>query len=277
MTNLPKSLLKQAKDYKNLPTKERRLFIETLYNEPYYYSFQAIGDLVGYDGKRIRKHHPKMKTRDRSEAQKLSLEVGRNAHPTKGRERSEDEKVKISEGISKSWKESSPEHKEKMSIAGKKRWDKLSEASKQELRRMAGKSLRKAAVEGSKLEHYFFNKLSQARYKPSLHKKHLISNDNLEIDIMLAGKKIVIEVDGPSHFRPIWGEESFKKTQKSDSEKNGLLLTKGYVVIRVRHEKSPTQKEARDLFNELLETIKRVTENRPTSVNDSLIYIGAKV
>jgi very-short-patch-repair endonuclease len=274
MKQLPESLLKQAKRYREMPTEERRKFIETLYNKPYYYSFPAIGELVGETGKKIRKHHPKMVTRTRSESQKLSLKMKRNEHPTKGRKRTEDEKVKISEAVANAWEQSSPEHKEKIAKMGKERWDKKTETEKQEMYKKAGTKLREVASKGSWLEHYLHRKLIESGYVVSVHKKHLIVNEKLEIDLLIFAHKIAIEVDGPSHFRPIWGEESFEGTQKADSMKNALLLTKGYTVIRLRYNASPTQKEARDLFNELLETVKNVVENPPQANQEKLIYIG---
>lgn len=276
MTTLPQSLLDKAKKYSKLTTAERREFIETLYNEPYLYSFQAIGDLVGTTGKKVRKHHPNMPGRNRQESQILALKSGRHIHPTQGRTRTEGEKIKISEAISESWKNSSQEHKDEVAAKSKKNWDAKTDVEKADFRKKAGTSLRKVATEGSQLEHYLHEKLVEAGHLVALHKKHMIVNDKLEIDLMIPAHKIVIEVDGPSHFKPIWGEESFKRTQKADGQKNALLLTKGYVVIRLRHEKSPTQKESRDLFTELLETVNNVVNSRPVEMRDRLILIGAK-
>ena len=54
------------------------------------------------------------------------------------------------------------------------------------------------------------------------HKKGIVPNSNLEVDIYLPEMGAAIEIDGPSHFLPIWGEEALSKTIKSDNEKNGL-------------------------------------------------------
>jgi very-short-patch-repair endonuclease len=47
--------------------------------------------------------------------------------------------------------------------------------------------------------------------------------------------KTIIEVDGPSHFLPIWGEEKLRKQIKADVNKTGLILSKGYVIIRIKN------------------------------------------
>ena len=47
--------------------------------------------------------------------------------------------------------------------------------------------------------------------------------------------KTIIEIDGPSHFLPIWGEEKLQKQIKSDDQKTGLVLSKGFVVLRVKN------------------------------------------
>lgn len=50
--------------------------------------------------------HHKIELRDKSEAQRASLESGRHEHPTQGRPRTEDEKVAIGEGVVAAWKSS---------------------------------------------------------------------------------------------------------------------------------------------------------------------------
>jgi very-short-patch-repair endonuclease len=47
--------------------------------------------------------------------------------------------------------------------------------------------------------------------------------------------KTIIEVDGPSHFLPIWGEEKLQKQIKADNNKSGLILSKGLAIIRIKN------------------------------------------
>ena len=60
---------------------------------------------------RILKKHG-VQIRSRSDAQKLAMESGRNKHPTKGRRRTKEEKVKISEGVHQNWKNMTDEQRD---------------------------------------------------------------------------------------------------------------------------------------------------------------------
>ena len=62
----------------------------------------------------------------------------------------------------------------------------------------------------------------------------IIPSENLEIDLYIPELKTIIEVDGPSHFLPIWGEDKLQKQINADLRKSGTLLSKGYVVIRIK-------------------------------------------
>ena len=172
--------------------------------------------------------------RGRSEAQIAALESGLSVHPTAGKKRSEEEKNSIARGVSKRWHSLSDKQKKEFSHAAKERWDAMSELEKQEIQRAAGRALRLAGIEGSKAEKFLRKKLLENDYEVVLHKKGLISG-NHEIDIFLPELKTVIEIDGPQHFFPIWGEERLNKTIEYDSKKNGQLISAGYCVIRVKY------------------------------------------
>jgi very-short-patch-repair endonuclease len=87
----------------------------------------------------------------------------------------------------------------------------------------------------SEYEKFIRNELSQYGYKVESHKKNLIPNYNLEIDMYFPEVKAIIEIDGPSHFLPIWGEEKLKKQIKADADKTGLILSRGLAIIRVKN------------------------------------------
>jgi len=67
-----------------------------------------------------------------------------------------------------------------------------------------------------------------------MHKKGLIEG-NFEIDLLLPELNTIIEVDGPQHFLPLFGEAKLAETIKMDSIKNGLLVSKGFCVVRVKY------------------------------------------
>lgn len=179
------------------------------------------------------RHGVNLKTK--SEAQKNAIQNGTSTHPTMGKHRSYSEKLKISSGLKNYWKTMSKELYAKRIEQSKNRWDNLSENDKQNMTSAAIKAIQLAGKEGSKLEKFLRHEIEQGGYTVEFHKKNLIANTNLEIDLYIPEVKAIIEIDGPSHFFPIWGEEKLQKQIKADFDKAGLVLNKGYVVIRIKN------------------------------------------
>ena len=73
----------------------------------------------------------------------------------------------------------------------------------------------------------------------------------------------MIEVDGPSHFEPVWGEENLKKNQRSELEKTGLVLEQGLVLIRIKQTKRISDRYLRSVIEKLLEVINSIEEKFP--------------
>ena len=172
--------------------------------------------------------------RSKGEAQSEAIKSGRAKHPTLGKERTDEEKNSISRGVEKNWQKMSKEKRDKICSDAKKRWDKIPTNKKREMQEMAGRALRQASIEGSKAEKALKSKLEQNGYEVVLHKKNLIAGQ-YEIDLFLPELKTIIEIDGPQHFLPIWGEEKLQQVIKFDEIKNGLLLSGGYCVIRIKY------------------------------------------
>jgi very-short-patch-repair endonuclease len=61
-----------------------------------------------------------------------------------------------------------------------------------------------------------------------------VLGSQLEVDMFLPEIKTAIEIDGPSHFRPIWGEDKLQKQQNADTVKQGLILGQGFTILRIR-------------------------------------------
>mgnify|MGYP001199210125 CR=1 FL=1 len=172
--------------------------------------------------------------RSRSEGQIAALEAGRAKHPTLGKERTKEEKISISKGVEKNWDNMPKDKRKQISADAKKRWDKIPPTKKREMQEMAGRALRQASIDGSKAEKSLKEKLEENGYTVVLHKKNLIPGQ-YEIDLFLPELKTIIEIDGPQHFLPIWGEDKLQQVIKSDETKNGLLLSHGYCVIRIKY------------------------------------------
>lgn len=173
--------------------------------------------------------------KNKSEAQKNAIKQGIAKHPTLGKTRTVEEKIKISSGLKKYWDDMDENlYQEKINSA-KKRWKAMSESDKTKMLEAAIKSIQIAGKEGSKLEKFIYEEIVKGGYRVDFHKKYLIQNENLEIDMSIPSLKTIIEIDGPSHFFPIWGEEKLQKQIKADFHKTGLILSKGFVIIRVKH------------------------------------------
>lgn len=172
--------------------------------------------------------------KNRSDAQKTALTSGRFIHPTKGKKRDGSVKNKISSSMADVWDKISDSDKQKRSEKAKENWDNLTETQKKNLQDSAHKAIRISAKEGSKLEKYLYQNLMYNNFQVIFHKKELIPNNRLEVDMFVVDKKTAIEIDGPSHFLPIWGEDKLLKTKTSDMQKAGLLNGHGYHLIRIK-------------------------------------------
>lgn len=170
-----------------------------------------------------------------SESQKIALDTGRNEHPTKGRKRSKEEKGKIAVGVAKSWSELSEDKLDKIKDAARERWNNMSDTDKENISQAAKRGMREASISGSKMEKFIQQELEDNDIPVIFHKKGLVENSNLEVDIFLPSYNIAIEIDGPTHFFPIFGEDRLQKTMESDRTKIGLLLANKINILRVKH------------------------------------------
>jgi len=194
----------------------------------------------------------KVNLKSKSEAQRNALETGKAKIPTEGRKRSKEERLKISKSQKNQWKKMAKDKYDSHVQKAKNRWKNMPQEEKENMRRLAIKAIQNAGKEGSKLEKFLKNEFTKLGHTVEIHKKNLIPNRNLEIDMFFPKIKAIIEIDGPSHFVPIWGEEKLQKQIKADSNKTGLILSKGFVIIRVKHMSdslSLTEKE--DLKNKV--------------------------
>jgi very-short-patch-repair endonuclease len=172
---------------------------------------------------------------NKSEAQANALKNGRAKIPTVGKSRTREEKLKISKSLQNRWANLNQEEYDKCVAAAKERWANIPLAKKEEMSSAAIEAIRKAGKEGSKLEKFLSNEFKKFGHKVEIHKKNLLVNENLEIDMYFPELKAIIEIDGPSHFLPIWGEEKLQKQIKADQNKTGLILSKGFIIIRVKN------------------------------------------
>lgn len=199
------------------------------------------------------------KLREKSEAQRNAIVTGRAKHPTKGKKRDLEVRQRIGKKVEEAWNTIDEAEYERRINISKENWKNMDEEKKSELRTKSAKAIRAAAANGSKLEHLVREFLIKNGFNVLIHKKELVPNTKLECDILVPELKTVIELDGPSHYLDIWGQERLQKTQRADHEKNGLLLQYGYVIIRLRYPGEALSLQSKQrLEHQLLELMNRV-------------------
>ncbi len=264
MNKLPHSLARKAGKYTSLDDNEKLKLLSRLYIE-HQYSWGQIAAFCSTYSNKVRRDAKRLgiESRDRSKAQSLALETGRHNHPTKDKGHSTETKVKISESISKDWKNMSPEKREQKRKEARDRWDAKSDDEIDRFRKAAGDGVRLAAKEGSALEKFLLEELISAGHRVEFHKEHWVVREKLQIDLFLPDLNVALEVDGPSHFKDIWGADNLRKNQARDNEKTGLLLQRGCVIIRVRQTQALSKKYLRDTLDNVLKTLEHIERNPP--------------
>ena len=265
MKKLPDSLKTKAAAYCKLPDKEKKSILDPMYNK-YDLSWKEIADLCNTYPNKVRRDAKKLgiESRSKSEAQSLALKAGRHPHPTKDKGHSEETKIQISDTVADVWENLSDKERAKRKLEATKRWNQKSEEEIREFRKASIEAIRTAAKEGSALEKYLHQNLIKKGFKVEFHKEHWVERERLQIDLLVPALNLAIEVDGPSHYEDIWGEEVLRKNQQRDHEKNGLLLRQGFVIIRIRQGRgSLSEKFKRDTFKNLLSEMEKIKKKRP--------------
>lgn len=202
----------------------------------------------------------KINIRDKSEAQKNALNTGKISHPTKGKKRPDHTKEKIGNAVLKSWESMSESDLKKRKLKAKINWENKTDDEKNLILREANLAVREASKKGSKLEIFLFNKLLENGYSVEFHKEQSILNTKLQIDLFLPKENIAIEVDGPSHFEPVWGEDALKRNKKYDNTKTGLIIGKGLFLIRIKQSKDFSKTRASMIFDKLIHIIDSIEQ-----------------
>lgn len=234
-----------------------------LYNNNNQSTYEIAKELNTYPNKIRRillKHGYQLK--DKSEAQKAALENGRSSHPTAGKKRSSAEKIAISQSLVSYWEEMSEKERQKRIKQAKDNWRNMSEEVKENMRSKGIAAIRSAAKEGSKLEQFITERLTSSGFSVRVHEV-IIPAENLEIDLYIPELKTIIEVDGPSHFLPIWGEEKLQKQVNADLRKSGALLSKGYAVIRVKSLGQESLAKREEIWTSVLNEVNKIKEKFP--------------
>ena len=203
--------------------------------------------------------------RDKSAAQSQAIASGRHEHPTKGKIRTEAEKIAISDGMHSFWQNMEEDERNRRSELSKQQWASMSDEDKFNLRKMAAAAVRRASKEGSKIEKFLYEGLTANGYDAIFHKKGLIPNEKMEVDIFIPSLKTAIEIDGPAHFLPIWGEINLQKHIRADAIKAGSFINRGFVILRVKNLiRNLSSKNKRDVLDLVIEALVNIENNFPS-------------
>lgn len=252
------------KKYNELSDSEKKTLLKKLYIDQKL-SFADIAKQQGTYANKVLRDAKKLELpiRDKSSAQKNALKTGKHKHPTMGQERDQSIKDKIGMGVMKSWETLSSseliERKKKAKLA----WEDLDDNVKDNILQKANQAVRVASKQGSKLENFLLSALIGDGFRVDFHKEQLLANTKLQIDLFLPTINTAIEVDGPSHFEPVWGQDSLNKNITYDQKKQGLILGKGLVLIRIKQTKDFSKTRAKVLYLKLLAQIKQISTSFP--------------
>ena len=261
------------KKYNDMTDNEKKSIVDNYYHKQNK-SFQQIADDLDTYANKIRRDAIKFKIpiRDKSQAQKNALTTGSHKHPTKGTLRSDETKEKIGKGLINSWENLTPQELEDRRQKSRDQWNSLSKEEQQNMINSAIKAVRESSKHGSKLEKYLLSKLIKSGHRVDFHKEQILSNTKLQIDIFIPKLNTAIEVDGPSHFEPVWGADTLNRNIKYDNKKTGLLLGKGSVLIRIKQLRDFSPTRAKIIWDKLKDTIKEI-ENKFPDIDNRLITI----
>ncbi len=94
----------------------------------------------------------------------------------------------------------------------------------------AARANRTSSKVGSKFERMVFDKLVELGYNVTQQYKV----DDYKIDLFMNDYKLAIEIDGKSHWEPIYGTDRLAVTQSKDKAKDKAMELRGFHILRVR-------------------------------------------
>jgi len=198
-------------------------------------------------------------SRDKGEAQKNYLKE--NDHQMKGKKHTDSTKDKISKGLGEFWdtlpEEDKEAMKQKIGSAWRRKWEQMSENDRKIMMEGLSSKAREMQGQGSRLERFIAEELRKRGYTVEERSTNYTAGKQFEVDIALPKEKIAIEVDGPTHFLPIHGEEHLKAQQERDARKDDLVNSAGYNMLRIRDNNGPLSKIRIDRIEQAIKEIKQ--------------------
>lgn len=197
-------------------------------------------------------------SRDKAEAQKNYLKD--HEHQMQGKKHSDSTKQKISKGLGEFWDKLSEEDKEelkkKIGSAWRRKWQQMSDVDRRSMMESLSNKAKETQGNGSRLERFVAEELRQRGYTVEERSTHYTAGKQFEVDIALPKERIAIEIDGPTHFLPIHGEDHLKEQQERDARKDELITSAGMNMLRIRDNNGPLSKVRIDRIEQAIKEIK---------------------
>lgn len=260
-------------NYNKLSDADKKLLLVKEY-EKNKKSFKDIADEYNTYANKVRRDAIKfnLNIRDKKQAQQNALASGRTQHPTKGKQRPDAVKQKIGFSVLESWEKLDSKEIEKRKNKARINWESKPDDEKELMLKQANDAVRQTSKTGSKLEKFLFNKLLEAGYIVEFHKEQSILNTKLQIDLFIPTINVAIEIDGPSHFEPVWGDDALKRNKKYDNKKTGLIIGKGLFLIRIRQTKDFSKARALIILDKLQNLLNEIKSGKLNS--NKILNIG---
>ena len=203
--------------------------------------------------------------RDKSEAQSNFLKD--NSHQMSGRKHSKETKDKISSSLGDFWDNLTGEEREavrrKIGDAWRRKWAAMSESDRKIMMNDLSNKAKQTQGKGSRLERFIAKELRERDYTVEERTTNYTAGKDFEVDIALPIEMVAIEVDGPTHFLPIHGEEHLVKQQERDSRKDDMINSIGWNVLRIRDNNGPLSQLR---IQKIVEAIEEIKQDGGTSV-----------
>ena len=255
--------MKHLKNSYNKLSEKEKIHIINLHYIKEEKSFDQISEMYNTYPNKLRRDAKKFNipVRSRSQAQKNALKSGRTNHPTKGTTRSEETKQKIGMSVLQNWQNMDEKQLKQIKKKQKQIWESKSEEEKTNLKQAANNAIRESSKAGSKLEKFLLSGLIDNNIDTKFHYEQTLVNTRLQIDLYIPSINLAIEVDGPSHFDPVWGQETLQKTKTYDDKKQGLIIGKGMKLVRIRQKMDFSMSRSRLILDKLLFLVDKISNN----------------
>jgi very-short-patch-repair endonuclease len=197
-------------------------------------------------------------SRDKGQAQKNYLRD--HDHQMRGRKHTDATKEKISKGLGEFWEklpeETKEEVKRKIGSAWRRKWEQMTDTDRKTMMESLSSRAKETQGMGSRLERFIAEELRKRGYTVEERTTNYTMGKAFEIDIALPTERIAIEIDGPTHFIAVYGEERLKEQQERDSRKDELINGTGYSMLRIRDNNGPLSQVRIDKIEKAIQEIK---------------------